>query len=86
MSNSSIRIIDRTPLTGTSSAGQSGPGSNSNEWVLHIPQSSKAGTLPSDDFVSYSGYLLVGSYPSAEMHSVYSTASADWAVDALSFG
>ena len=37
----SIWFIDRT-LSGTNTQGQSRPGSNDNEGVLHIPQSSKA--------------------------------------------
>ena len=41
--------------------GQSGPGSNGNEGVLRIPQSSSiTGTLPSDCLVSYPGHLLGG--------------------------
>ena len=61
--------------------GQSGPGSDGNEGVLHIPQSSSiAGSLPSDFLVSYPGHSLEGSYPSAEKQSVYSTAPADWAI------
>ena len=36
------------------------------------------GTSPSDCLVSYPGHALVGgSYPSAEVQSVYSTAPAD---------
>ena len=52
--------------------GQCGPGSNSNEGVLCIPQSSRiTGTLQSDCFVSYPGYSWGGgSYPSAEKQSV----------------
>ena len=39
--------------------GQSGPGSNGNEGVLRIPQSSStAGTSPSDCLVSYPGHSL----------------------------
>ena len=62
--------------------GQSGPGSNGNEGVLRIPQSSStAGTSPSDCLVSYPGHSLGGgSSPSAEVQSVYSTAPADWAI------
>ena len=68
------------PLSGATTPGQSGPGSNCNEGVLHIPQSSSiAGTSPSDCLVSYPGHSLGGSYPSAEVQSVYSTAPADWA-------
>ena len=71
------------PLSGATTPGQSGPGSNGNEGVLRIPQSSSiAGTSPSDCLVSYPGHLLRGggSYPSAEVPSVYSTAPADWAI------
>ena len=39
MSNSSILYIDRT-LSSAITPGQSGPGSNDNERVLRIPQSS----------------------------------------------
>ena len=62
--------------------GQSGPGSNGNEGVLRIPQGpSITGTSPSDCLVSYPGHSLGrgGSYPSAEVQSVYSTAPANWA-------
>ena len=56
--------------------GESGPERNGQEGVFHIPQSSRTDALPSDGLVSYPGYLLgVGSYPSAEMQSVYSTAN-----------
>ena len=60
---------------------QSGPGSDGNKGVLHIPQSSSiTGTSPLDCLVSYSGHSMMGgSYPSAEKQSVYSTAPADWA-------
>ena len=68
------------PLSGATTPGQSGPRSDGNEGVLRIPQNSSiAGTSPSDCLVSYPGYSLVGSYPSAEKQSVYSTAPADWA-------
>ena len=70
MSNNSIWPIDRT-LSGATTPGQRGPGSNGNEGLLHIPQSSKIGVSPSDCLVSYSGHSL------AEMQSVYSTAPAD---------
>ena len=33
--------------------------------------------------MSYPGHSLGGSYPSAEVQSVYSTAPADWAIDDL---
>ena len=61
VSNSSIWSIDRT-LSGATTLGQSGPGSNVNEVVLHIPQSSSIiGSSPSDCLVLYPGHLLVGS-------------------------
>ena len=49
---------------------------------LRIPQRpSITGTLPSDCLVSYPGHSFRGgSYPSAEVQSVYSTAPADWAI------
>ena len=44
-------------LSGATTPGQSGPGSDGNEGVLLISQSSSiTGTSPSDCFVSYSGY------------------------------
>ena len=49
--------IDRA-LSGATIPGQSGPGSNNNEEVLHIPQrSSITGTSPSDCLVSYPGLI-----------------------------
>ena len=57
---SSIQPIDRT-LSGATTLGQSGLGSNDNEGVFLIPQSSSlTGTAPSDCLVSYPGYLLSG--------------------------
>ena len=71
--------MDRA-LSGATTPGQSGPGSDGNKGVLRISQSSNiTGTLPSDCLVSYQGHLLVGSYPSAGVQSVYSTVPADWA-------
>ena len=70
--------MDRT-LSGVITPGQSGSGSRGNKGVVCIPQSSSIdGVSPSDCLVSYPGLSLVESYPSAEMHSVYSTAPADW--------
>ena len=80
MSNSSIWPIDKT-LSGATTQGQNGPGSNDNEKVLHIPQSSRTGASLSDCFVLHPRHLLEcvrGSYPSAEMQSAYSTAPANW--------
>ena len=68
-------------ISGATIPGQSGPGSNSNEGDLHILQRpSITRTTPSDSVVSYPGHSLVGSYHSAEVQSVYSTAPADWAI------
>ena len=76
---SSIWLIDRA-LSGATTPGQSGSGRDGNEVVLRIPQIPNiTGTSPSDCLVSKPGYSLRGSYPSAEMQSVYSTAPADWA-------
>ena len=57
MSNTSIWPIDRT-LSGYSTPGQSGPGSNRNEGVTHIPQSSITGALPSDCWTLASGWVF----------------------------
>ena len=69
--------MDRA-LSGATITGQSGRGSDGNEGVLCIPQSSRiTGTSPSDCLVSYAGHSFWGSYPSAEKQSVNSTAPAD---------
>ena len=57
MSNSSIQSRDRT-LSGAITQGQSGPGSNGKERVLHIPQSSRTEASLSDCLVSYPAHLL----------------------------
>ena len=44
MSSSCIWLIDRN-LSDATTSGQSGYGSNGNEEILHIPQSSKTGWL-----------------------------------------
>ena len=60
MSNHSIWPIDRT-LSGATIPSQSGPGSNGNKEVLHVPQSSSiTEASPSDCLVSYQGHSLVG--------------------------
>ena len=52
---SSIGLIDRA-LSFATSPGQSGPGSDGNEGVRRVLQSSGiTGTSPSDSFVSYPG-------------------------------
>ena len=66
--------------------GHSGPGSNGNEGVLCIPQSSSITKASlSDCLVLYPGHTFeVGySYASAEMQSVYSAVPADFATDVL---
>ena len=59
MLNSSIWPIDRTFSCATI-LGQSGPGSNGNKGVFHIPQSSKTGATSSDCLMSYAGHSLGG--------------------------
>ena len=69
-------------LSGATTLSQSRPGSNSNEWVLCIPQNSSiTGTLSSDGSVSYPGHSFEGGgyYSFAEVQSVYSAAPANWA-------
>ena len=59
--------------------GQSRPGIDGYERVIHIPQSSSiTETSPSDCLVSYPGHSLRGSYLSTAVQSVYSTAPANW--------
>ena len=61
---------------------QSWPGSNGNEGVLSIFQISGITEDSPDCLKSYPRHLLQqgwGSYPSAELQFVYSTAPADWA-------
>ena len=62
---------------------KSGPGSDGNQGVLCIPQNSsitRASLL--NCLMSYLGHSCrVGSYPSVEIQSVYSTAPSDWALD-----
>ena len=73
MWNSSIWPIDRT-LSGTTTQGLSGPGSDGNEGVLCIPQSSSiTEASPSDCLALYLGHLLGES----EMQLVYSTTAAN---------
>ena len=68
MWNSFIWLIDKI-LSRDATPGQRKPGSDGNEGVLRILQGS-----------SYTHGTRWGcSYPSAEMQSGYSTASADWA-------
>ena len=79
MQFSSLWSIDRN-LSGATTAGQSGPGSNVNDGIICIPQGPNiTGTSPSDCLVSYPGYSLGESYPSAQVQSVYSIAPSDLA-------
>ena len=67
-------------LLGDTTMDQSELGSNGNEGVLFIPQSSSATRAsPTDCLVSYSMHSLGESYLIAEMQSVYSAVTADWA-------
>ena len=61
MSDNSIQPINRT-LSSATTPGKSGPGSNGNEGELHIPKSFKAGTLPSEGLMSYTGHSLGGGF------------------------
>ena len=73
----SIWPIDKT-LLGATTQGQSRPGSNGNEGVLCIPQSSRiTGISTSDCLMSYPGHLFGGGYFSAKKQSVYSTTPAN---------
>ena len=67
-------------LTGTTTPDLSGPGSNGNEGVLHIPQSSRTEASPSDavQYHIQDTHWGRGSYPSAEMQLAYSTVRVDW--------
>ena len=81
MLKSSIWPIDKT-LSDATTLGQCRPGSDGNEGVLHIPQSSCiTGALLSNSLRSYQGHSLwvAETYPFAEMQWVYSMAPADWA-------
>ena len=65
-------------LSGATTPSHSGTGSNGNEGVLYILQSSSiTETSPSDCLVSYTRHLLWGTYLSEEMQWVYSRAPAD---------
>ena len=83
MSNGSIWPIERT-LSGATTPSQSGHRSDINKMVLSITQSSSiTGASTLDCLVSYLGYSLGDSYPSAEMQSLYSIVAADWGIGVL---
>ena len=75
MSNSSIWPIDRT-LSDATPPGKSEPGSDDNEGIPNIFQSSR--TEEASPWFNVIPRALVGGgvYPSAEIQLVYSTASA----------
>ena len=80
---SSIWPIDRT-LLATTTLGQSGPRSDSNEEVLCISQNSIiTGASPSECLVSYPEHSFGEFSISAEMQSVYFTVPANWATGPL---
>ena len=73
-----ILPIGRT-LSGATTSGSSGLGSDNSKGVRHIPQISIiTEALPLDYSVTYTGNSLEESYPSAEMQFVYFAAPADW--------
>ena len=79
MQFSSIQPIDMA-LSGATTPGQSGHGGNGNEGVRHIPQNPCI-LEPLHQIVKchiQDTYWGGGSYPSAEVQSVYFTVAADW--------
>ena len=68
-------------LTGATTLGLIGAGSDGNEGALHTPINwSITRSSPSDCLLSYAGHSLkAGSYSSTEIQSVNCTAPADWA-------
>ena len=70
-------------LRGNATTSQGGPESNYKEGVVHVPQSSGSGALPSDIFVSYPPQKLWVSYPSADVKSAYSADLDDRVVSAF---
>ena len=79
----SIWPIDRK-LSGATTPSQCGLGTDRNEEVLRIPQSSRITGASPDCLMSCPGHMLGESYPSTEMKSVYSKTPADWAMFYLS--
>ena len=76
---SSVRPKDRT-LSGATFLGQSESGSDGNEGVLRIPQSSSIIGASLSYFLCHIQETHWGrSYPSSEVQSVYSTAPANCA-------
>ena len=78
MSNSFIWPIDRT-LSGATTPGQSGPGSDWIEGELSIRLSSGITEVSASDcLMSYSRLIGGVSYPYSEIQSVYSAIPVDW--------
>ena len=72
--------------SGATTPGQSGPGSNGNEGVFRILESSSiTGTSPSDCLVSYPGHSLGGVLPlyGGAVGLFYSIPGANWAIEIL---
>ena len=66
------------PIYKTVRCYQNGSGSNDNNGILCISQSSNSGASPTDGLMSYQGYLVAWrAYLSKEMQLVYSIAPAD---------
>ena len=77
---SSISPIDMT-LSGATTPGKSGPGSDGNKGLLRFHQSSSiTGISPLDCLESYPGHSGGGYYLSAEKQSIYSTVAAGWEI------
>ena len=75
---SSLWAIGKT-LSGASTQGQSGPGRDSNKWMLGIPQSSSiTEASPLECLMSYPRHSLGETYLFAEMKSAYFTTPTDW--------
>ena len=68
------------PISGPTTLGQSGPGTDGNEGVLRIPQSSSITEASTSDCLeSYRRTVVGRAFPSALMQLEYSTAPGDWA-------
>ena len=74
-----LRVSFGIPFIWATTPSQSGPGSTRNKRVLCSHQSSSiTGASLSDCWMSYLGYSLGETCPTAEKLSVYSTPPADW--------
>ena len=79
----SILPMVRT-LSGATALGQTRPGININEGVLHIPPNSRiTEASPLDGLMSYSGYLLIGGVEPLCRDAVgvfYNSSWLDWSI------